>query len=770
MASPALAQLPSASPAPAGRLTLWYDKPAEFTVGNNEFQTKFKTLVPTALPIGNGAMGALVKGGVSREWIPLNESTLWTEGLDPSGEYAKLGAYQPLGSLGIDLENQASFSGYRRSLDLTTGIARVSYTSNGVHYQREYFASYPNGVVVIHLTADKPGSYSGSVAYTDAHEALSVIDGNNIAVNGGFVNGLRYATQIIVLNDGGAQQAHHDEYHDTIEFKGCDSFTILAAAGTNYVMDYGKIADNAHYRTATSPGGLVAERARAAAALPYPALKAAHVADYQSLFNRFSIDLGPSSASQTALPTDLRRQKAARATDPEFEALVCQYGRYLMIACSRPGGVAANNCGIWNDTLYPCMGGVFCDDIAPTEMTYWAVETTNLAECHLPLLDLIQSQLPAWRRDTQTSEELKLASGELSPRGWTIRGCHNIMGGMAYWWNTPGNAWYCNHFWEHYAFGQDKAYLAKIAYPIIKETCGYWEDHLKPLPDGRLVVPHMFSPEHGPWEDGTSYGQELVWDLFSNYMDASDILGIDKDYRDRIAALRDKLLVPGVGSWGQLKEWMIEKKQGNPAGVADNGQSIQSRWIDTPQDHHRHTSHLLGVYPFRQISFEQTPELARAALVSLKARGNGGDADEWSYAARGPIYARLHRGDLAHNQIQQFIHATYPNLFGNLGFMEFDGPPAIPETFAEMLVQSQLGYISLLPALTQAWPGGSVKGLRSRGGFEVDESWANGKLTSATIRSVAGHGVEVHYGDKIAKFPLQPGQSVTIDGNLQTKG
>jgi len=233
--------------------------------------------------------------------------------------------------------------------------------------------------------------------------------------------------------------------------------------------------------------------------------------------------------------------------------------------------------------------------------------------------------------------------------------------------------------------------------------------------------------------------------------------------------MRAKLLVPGVGSWGQLKEWMIEKKDGNPAGIDDNGQSIKSRWIDTPKDHHRHTSHLVGVFPGRQISFEQTSDLAAAAIVSLKARGNGGDADEWSYAARAPIFARLHRGDLAHDQIQRLIGATYPNLLGNVGFMEFDGTPAIPEAFAEMLVQSQLGYISLLPALPKAWPTGSVKGLRARGGFEVDENWSDGKLTSATIRSVVGNGIEVHYGSKIAKANLRAGASVVFDANLQVK-
>jgi len=757
------AQSTAKSDSAPGTLSLWYNKPAEFSTITNPVHASFRTLFETALPIGNGKLGALIKGGIQKELIPVNEDTLWTGDLNLTGNGTSLGVYQPLGNLIINLPGHEPCTDYRRMLDLTDGIARVNYTANGIHYRREYFASYPAHVIVVHLSADKPGSYSGSLAFNDAHAGIVTAQRNRLTIPGALENGLQYETQILLLNDGGTQQPHHDEYGDYIDFNGCNGLTIIIAARTDYAMDYKMNGSNARYRGELPHEGLT-RQIDAAQTQSYDQLKAAHVSDYRSLFDRFSIDLGSSTPAQRALPTDQRSRPASEKLDPEFEELLCQYGRYLVIASSRPGCVAANGNGIWIDTAV-AYTGFYCDDIATTELIYWAVETTNLAECHLPLLDLIVSQLPAWRYETANSPDLKLPSGAFTSRGWTIRGCHNIMGGMAYFWNKPGNAWYCLHFWEHYAFGQDKVYLAKCAYPVIKETCEFWEDHLKPLPDGRLVVPDQESPEHGPRQDGVSYGQEFVWDLFTNYIDAANALGIDKDYRDKIAALRDKLLLPSVGSWGQLMEWMTE--QGNSPALTPHDIDVEKHDgpIDTPQDTHRHTSHLVGVFPGRQISFEQTPKLAAAALVSLKARGYS--EQQWAYPARAPIYARLHQGDLAHDQIQHFIRFLQPNLIS--GLLQFDGTPAAPESFAEMLLQSQLGYISLLPALPKAWPTGSVKGLCARGGFEVDEAWKDGKLASVTIRSIAGNAVNVRYGAKTTKVEMHPGESVTLDGDLQLK-
>jgi alpha-L-fucosidase 2 len=295
-----------------------------------------------------------------------------------------------------------------------------------------------------------------------------------------------------------------------------------------------------------------------------------------------------------------------------------------------------------------------------------------------------------------------------------------------------------------------------VAYPVMKETCEFWNDHLKMLPDGRLVVPHAWSPEHGPTEDGVSYSQEIVWDLFDNYVKAADALGTDKDYRDKIAAMRDKLAIPGVGSWGQLLEWMTEKHDpGSPE-------------LDTPKDHHRHTSHLFAVYPGHQIGSERTPALAAAAKVSLDARGDTGDVREWSFAWRAALYARLHDGKDAHRELQQLFsnRNTCLNLFGMLPPMQIDGNFGITAAICEMLVQSQDDDINLLPALPGEWAAGSVNGLRARGGFVVNLDWSGGKLTSAMIHSLAGGTCRLRYGNNTNEVKIGKGQTITLNGNL----
>lgn len=528
VAPTALCAAESSSPAAPGVLSLWYDSPAGFTQKHSEDLGQYRTLLDEALLIGNGRCGAMIQGRVAKELVRMSENTLWTGGLNPDGYYVhNMGRFQALGDLTIELAGQAGPDHYRRSLDLTNAIAEVTYTAHGTTYRREYFASHPAHVLAIRLTADRPGQYSGLLGFTDAHGRLAVIDKNRMTIPGGLENGLRYETQLLVVNEGGAQEVRAPQYEESIVFTKCDSLTILLAAGTDYALEFGR-----HYRSGEDPHARVSSQLDAAAAQGYAKLKQSHIADYQSLFNRFSIDLGVSSAAQRALPTSLRRYRAAKQTDPEFEQMACQYGRYLMIASSRAGGVAANGQGLWNDCNCPQYGARYTNDLAPTEMAYWSVEPCNLAECHLPLLDLIQSQIPAWKNDTRAAVELKTIAGNMTTHGWETRGNHNIMGGQSHWWNKGGNAWYCHHFWEHFAFGLDEDYLRKVVYPLLKETCEFWEDHLKPLPDGRLVVPNFWSPEHGPFRmDGVSYSQELVWDLFTNYLDACDALGADKEYR-----------------------------------------------------------------------------------------------------------------------------------------------------------------------------------------------------------------------------------------------
>jgi alpha-L-fucosidase 2 len=718
----------------AGHPVLWYQQPMH----PGHFMDE-------ALPIGNGQSGGLVSGGVAHENIVLNEDSLWSGDANTSGDYGTMGTYQMLGNLVINLPGHENFSNYRRDLDIADALAHVSYEANGVKFTREYFASHADHVLVFHFTANKPGSYTGSIELNDSRETVTVASDGRLRLRGALVNGLRYEAQLVVLNEGGGVRANGS----ALEFTNCDSLTLLVAMGTDYVMDYDR-----HYH-GDDPHARVTDLVEHAAQKSYGSLKTAHEGDFHALFDRVRLSLGTSSDGVNSMPTDHRKVEAAETYDPELEELLFQYGRYLLISCSRPGGLPANLQGLWADSNAPPWDADYHTDLN-IEMNYWMAESANLSECHMPFFDLTLSQIPAWRHVTAGSTEFKTPSGQFTPRGWAIRVSHNINGGLGWEWDKTANAWYCHHFWEHYAFTGDKKYLKTVAYPVMKETCEFWDDHLKTLPDGTLVVPHAWSPEHGPTEDGVSYSQEIVWDLFDNYVKAADVLGTDRDYRNRIAGMRDKLATPGIGSWGQLLEWMTEKHDpGSPE-------------LDTPNDHHRHTSHLFAVYPGDQIDPARTPALAAAAKVTLAARGDTGDVREWSFAWRTALYARLLDGKDAHRELQQLFsdRNTCTNLFGMLPPMQVDGDFGITAAMCEMLVQSQAGEINLLPALPQEWAAGSVYGLRARGGFTVDLQWADGKLTSVTIHSLEGGPGRVRYGSITKELTIGKNKSMTLDGNL----
>jgi alpha-L-fucosidase 2 len=713
-----------------------------------------------AFPIGNGPMGAMLFGGTTTERIQFNEISLWAgdrmavEGLGDEGQ--NMGSYQAFGDIFIHLGHDfTKVTLYRQELDIDRAIHQVTYEYNGVQYKRIAFASHPDGVIVIQLTANKPAAYTGHVQLADMHQARIAAVGKRLSSVGKLENGFEYEAQLLVLNENGTLEVKEDAVlaknswdivvpATSLAFDKCDSLTLILGAGTNFLQDHTKQWLGEH------PHKDVTGRVNTAAGQTVKTLQARHVEDYQSLFHRFSIDVGTTAPDLLARTTLARLEAYAKNTtpDPNLEALFCQFGRYLLISSSRPGSLPANLQGVWNDSNEPAWACDYHSNIN-LEMNYWPAEPSNLAECHQPFINYVRSIREVSAKNTQRSY------GKV--RGWTVQTMNNACG-VSYWkWNPPGSAWYAQHLWEHFAFGRDQEYLRDIAYPVLKEVCEFWDDHLKRRPDGTLVTPDGWSPEHGPAEEGVTYDQEIIYDLFTNTIEAADVLGHDKEFRDHIFGLRDKLLKPKIGRWGQLQEWEADK--------------------DDPKDDHRHVSHLFALYPGRQITRANTPELAEAAKVSLQARGD--KSTGWSRAWKINFWARLWDGDHAYTMLQSLlnvVHGTktiygdsgagvYPNLFDSHPPFQIDGNFGATAGICEMLVQSHTGRIHLLPALPKAWPTGKVSGICARGGFEVDLVWDNGRLTKAVIHSRAGLPCQVFYGHKSWALDTSAGKSYPLKLN-----
>jgi len=754
----AAAQTPSPKP-----LTLWYRQPACEWV--------------EALPVGNGRLGAMIFGGVEVERLQLNQDTIWAGGpynpANPAAREAypkarelifagkqkeaeelisrsgmaiplRQASYSTLGNLLLTFPDRSPVTDYRRTLDLDTAVASTTYAQGGVKYRREVFSSEPDQVIVLRLTADQPASVNFTVDMNTPQSTSSVTaNGHRLKLasisndHAGIPGQVRFESIVEIQNDGGSVTAGPS----SLIVSNANAVTLLVSCGTSYVNWQNADGDP----SVRAMGDL-----KQAASKPYAELRERHVQDYQSLFRRVTIDLG--TGENALLPTDERVRQFGTGNDSSLAGLFYQFGRYLLISSSRPGTQPANLQGLWNDSTSPPWGGKYTININ-TEENYWPAETANLPECAEPLFQMVREMAVSGQRTAKTM---------YGARGWVCH--HNTDGwratapidGPGYGMWPTGGAWLTTHLWEHYLFNRDREFL-KNAYPIFKGACEFFIDVLVEEPTHHwLVTCPSLSPEHGGVVAGPAMDSQILRDLFAQTAAAAEILGVDPEFRKQVLDIRSRLAPDQIGKYGQLQEWLEDK--------------------DREFDSHRHQSHLYAMFPSAQIN-PSTPNLFEAAIKSLIGRGD--ISTGWSLGWRINLWARALDGNHAYRLLVNQLTppkggsqggGTYPNLFDAHPPFQIDGNFAAVSGINEMLLQSHLGSVELLPALPKAWPDGAIRGIRARGGFEVDIVWRNGELHSTRVKSLLGLPGTLKYRDDTREINLPKGQSMTWDFHSEDQG
>lgn len=783
-------------------LSIWFDTPNSLTgqavwlrSNGNRGANLDREWESRSLPIGNGSLGANILGSVAAERITLNEKTLWRGGPNTSGgadyywnvnkqsapilkeirqaftegngEKAaqltrknfnglaayeekdehpfRFGSFTTMGELYIETGlSEVRMKNYRRILSLDSAMAVVQFDKEGVQYRRKYFISYPDSVMVMEFSADKAGKQDLVLSYAPNPEAQSNMraDGTDGLIYTGILtnNGMKFAFRIKAIAEGGTVTAQNDR----LIVKGADRVVFLLTADTDYKMNFNPDFKNPKTYVGDDPELTTQSMMNQALSKGYETLVNNHKADYTALFNRVKLTLNP-DVTGSGLPT-YQRLANYRKGQPDFrlEELYYQFGRYLLIASSRPGNLPANLQGIWHNNLDGPWRVDYHNNIN-IQMNYWPADPTNLSECTWPLIDFIRGLVKPGE---------KTAQAYFAARGWTASISANIFGFtsplsseiMAWNFNPMAGPWLATHIWEYYDYTRDRNFLKEVGYDLIKSSAQFTVDYLWRKSDGTYTAAPSTSPEHGPVDEGATFVHAVVREILLDAIEASKVLGVDSRERKHWQEVLAHLVPYKIGRYGQLLEW--------------------SKDIDDPNDKHRHVNHLFGLHPGRTLSPVTTPELAKAARIVLEHRGDG--ATGWSMGWKLNQWARLQDGNHAYTLFGNLLkNGTLDNLWDTHAPFQIDGNFGGTAGVTEMLLQSHMGFIQLLPALPDAWKDGLVSGLCAKGNFEVSISWKNNRLDEAILVSKAGTPCTVRYGDKTLSFKTIKGKvyKIKADGD-----